>query len=171
MIDIVERLDEPEAHYPGNFDTPKRANAMLSCLCQEAIEEIESLRQKLAASQAREQQLREALMELVSCKNLKSEIEAIRFAGPSGYNGERWKQVALEKEREYIKRKPDAWIAACEALATPSDTTALSAIVAKAGEVMRERCLNDIWYMPIPQENAIRAIPGVTMDDLKGGAS
>ena len=27
MTDIVERLKEPETHYPGNFDTPKRANA------------------------------------------------------------------------------------------------------------------------------------------------
>ena len=48
MTDIIERLKEPEAHYPGNFDTPKRANAMLSCLCQEAAEEIERLRGALA---------------------------------------------------------------------------------------------------------------------------
>ena len=41
MSDIVEQLKEPESHYPGNFDTPKRANAMLSCLCQEAAETIE----------------------------------------------------------------------------------------------------------------------------------
>ena len=41
--ELIERLKEPEAHYPGNFDTPKRANAMLSCLCQEAADEIESL--------------------------------------------------------------------------------------------------------------------------------
>lgn len=48
MTDIIERLKEPETHYPGNFDTPKRANAMLSCLCQEAAEEIEHLRQQIA---------------------------------------------------------------------------------------------------------------------------
>ena len=46
MTDIIERLKEPEAHYPGNFNTPKRAYAMLSCLCQEAAEEIEQLRQR-----------------------------------------------------------------------------------------------------------------------------
>lgn len=27
MTDSIERLKEPETHYPGNFDTPKRANA------------------------------------------------------------------------------------------------------------------------------------------------
>lgn len=52
MNDIVERLKEPELHYPGNFRTPLRANAMLSCLCQEAAETIESLRQQLADSEA-----------------------------------------------------------------------------------------------------------------------
>lgn len=36
-------LDAPEEHYPGNFDTPQRANAMLLCLAQEAADELRRL--------------------------------------------------------------------------------------------------------------------------------
>lgn len=36
-------LDAPEEHYPGNFDTPQRANAMLLCLAQEAAAELRRL--------------------------------------------------------------------------------------------------------------------------------
>lgn len=38
------------------------------------------------------------------------------------------------------------------------------AVVAKAGEVMRERCIEVIDC------EAIRALPAITLDDLKGGA-
>jgi hypothetical protein len=44
MNDIVTILDDPEKVYPGNFDTPQRANAFLFGLCQEAAEEIKKLR-------------------------------------------------------------------------------------------------------------------------------
>jgi hypothetical protein len=42
--DIVTVLNDPEKAYPDNFDTPKRANALLFGLCQEAAEEIKKLR-------------------------------------------------------------------------------------------------------------------------------
>jgi hypothetical protein len=44
MNDIVTTLNDPEKAYPDNFDTPKRANALLFGLCQEAAEEIKKLR-------------------------------------------------------------------------------------------------------------------------------
>ena len=47
MNDIVTILDDPEKVYPGNFDTPQRANALLTGLCQEAAEEIKNLRGKI----------------------------------------------------------------------------------------------------------------------------
>lgn len=56
------------------------------------------------------------------------------------------------------------------ALAQPADTSALEAIVKKAGEVMRERCeacMCDLGVYDSPQA-AIRALPGVTMEDLQG---
>lgn len=33
---LIAQLKYPEIHFPGNFDTVKRANAILMCLCQEA---------------------------------------------------------------------------------------------------------------------------------------
>lgn len=46
--DLVKVLMNPDGFYPWNFSTAKRANAMLSCLCQEAAEEITHLRQQVA---------------------------------------------------------------------------------------------------------------------------
>ena len=47
MNDIDTVLNDPEKVYPGNFDTPQRANALLFGLCQEAAEEIKNLRGKI----------------------------------------------------------------------------------------------------------------------------
>ena len=58
--DLISRLEEPDVHYPHNFDTPKRANAILSSLCQEAADEIERLQAEV--------------------KSLKNEIKAIGAA-------------------------------------------------------------------------------------------
>lgn len=52
-----------------------------------------------------------------------------------------------------------------EAFSTPNDTTALSAVVAKAGEVMRERCFAIGHSASI--DDSIRALPDVTLEDLK----
>ena len=43
MTDLIKILNNPEEHYPGNFDTPQRANALLTGLCQDAAKEIERL--------------------------------------------------------------------------------------------------------------------------------
>ena len=43
MNDLIKILNNPEEHYPGNFDTPQRANALLTGLCQDAANEIERL--------------------------------------------------------------------------------------------------------------------------------
>jgi hypothetical protein len=40
---LTELLNNPEEHYPGNFDTPQRANALLTGLCQDAANEIAKL--------------------------------------------------------------------------------------------------------------------------------
>jgi hypothetical protein len=43
MNDLTELLNNPEDYYPGNFDTPQRANALLTGLCQDAANEIAKL--------------------------------------------------------------------------------------------------------------------------------
>lgn len=53
-----------------------------------------------------------------------------------------------------------------QTLALPQDTAALEALLAKAVEMMRDRCLDKAcgW---IGIDEAIRALPGVTLEDLK----
>ena len=46
--ELIQRLNEPELYYPGNFDTPSRANALLSGLCQEAADALEAADKRIA---------------------------------------------------------------------------------------------------------------------------
>lgn len=62
MSDLVQRLNEPEEYYPGNFDTVKRANAMLSCLCQEAANALEAKDKEISF-------LKNELADALDCKN------------------------------------------------------------------------------------------------------
>jgi len=50
---LTELLNNPEEHYPGNFDTPQRANALLTGLCQDAAKEIDRLNKALTWEQNR----------------------------------------------------------------------------------------------------------------------
>lgn len=51
-VELIQRPNEPELHYPGNFDTVKRANAILMCLCQEAADALESADKRIAELEA-----------------------------------------------------------------------------------------------------------------------
>lgn len=105
--------------------------------------------EQLAASQAREQQLREALDELVDL------VQAIM-------------------EGEY---KPDSFTCqpALQALALPQDTTALEAMIAKAGDVAaakaRQACI-DLGAKGIDYFNyksfvgAIDKLPSIKLEDI-----
>jgi hypothetical protein len=53
MTELTKILTNPEEHYPGNFDTPQRANALLTGLCQDAATEIERLNKALHWEQNR----------------------------------------------------------------------------------------------------------------------
>jgi hypothetical protein len=53
MTELTELLNNPEEHYPGNFDTPQRANALLTGLCQDAATEIDRLNKSLTGEQNR----------------------------------------------------------------------------------------------------------------------
>jgi hypothetical protein len=53
MNELVKILNNPEEHYPGNFDTPQRANALLTGLCQDAATEIDRLNKALTWEQNR----------------------------------------------------------------------------------------------------------------------
>lgn len=57
MTELVKILNNPEEHYPGNFDTPQRANALLTGLCQDAATEIERLNKALHWEQNRAERI------------------------------------------------------------------------------------------------------------------
>ena len=48
MMQLIDQLNDPEIHFPGNFDTPKQANALLMCLCQEAAGVIKTQAAEIA---------------------------------------------------------------------------------------------------------------------------
>jgi hypothetical protein len=57
MTDLIKILNNPEEHYPGNFDTPQRANALLTGLCQDAATEVERLSKALTWEQNRAERI------------------------------------------------------------------------------------------------------------------
>lgn len=113
-----------------------------------ALEENETLQQKLAVCQLREQQLREALLTIRRYWN--------------------------DDEQE----SHDRCNRAAEVLTLPQDTSALEAMCKRAGEVMREWCCELIAEIErqlrghgaataAENANAIGALPAVTLKDLK----
>ena len=92
---------------------------------------------------------------------------------------EQAKNVGLRGNLENIGNKArirDAfWVelTVAEAIATPSDTSALEAMIAKAGEKMRERMIASGFSQPHEEyfgdtiQLTIRALPAVTLEDLK----
>lgn len=184
--------------YKSEADLLREENADLKLQLAEKDAEIERLRQEaaerpsaadhgevceqLAASQAREQQLREAL------KSVRSIIVEGANAGFNCHAGD-W-------ANRLFSSQPITF----DAIAHPTDTSALQDLIAKAGEVMRVRCveyllsdrkaLNEnkaVWAanpMLAPDDGfvlnweesaasseahaeVVRALPGVTLEDLK----
>jgi hypothetical protein len=88
MTDLTKILNNPEEHYPGNFDTPQRANALLTGLCQDAANEIERLNAEVleqcrinGMSAEREDALRAELTRLKSSIALDKMAENARELG------------------------------------------------------------------------------------------
>lgn len=132
-------------------------DAVISLL-QFALADTEALEigtaERLAASQLQNSQLREALI------FAEQSLDILWVSHHANRT-----DAAIEKVKT--------------ALALPQGTSALEALIAKAGEVMRERCADkctDPYYTPDGFgitgadrrcAEAIRAIPGVTLEDLQ----
>jgi hypothetical protein len=87
MTELTKILTNPEEHYPGNFDTPQRANALLTGLCQDAAKEIAKLQYEVDAIPAIKEE-RDALAAEV--------LEQCRI---NGMSAEREDALAAEVER------------------------------------------------------------------------
>lgn len=141
---------------------------------------IESLRKQLAEKDAEIKRL-----------NSKLQKQALDCIAADGQAFDSWQQLAAsqlqnKQLREAIRDvccDPDGNVCiglmgGCyadkevleEALALPQDTTALESLIAKAGEVMRERCAVECethYNFSNALAAAIRALPAVTLEDLK----
>lgn len=110
-----------------------------------AIAECDQLRAKLAAEQAKNVGLREKVQKFID-----SLEECTDFEGFTAY-------IATM----------DDYHEAVEALSTQSDTSALEAIVKKVDELVRERCIGEFLNRTHGYAKGIRALPAVTLEDLK----
>jgi hypothetical protein len=77
MYELTELLNNPEEHYPGNFDTPERANALLTGLCQDAANEIAKLQAEVL------EQCRVNGMSAEREDALRAEIKRLKSAQPA----------------------------------------------------------------------------------------
>ena len=124
MTDLIKILNNPEEHYPGNFDTPQRANAMLTGLCQDAANEIERLNAEVleqcrinGMSAEREDALRAELTRLKASIALDKMADNARDLGldyePAVQEGRDWSlleatQESLREHMAEIKRLKEA---------------------------------------------------------------
>lgn len=131
---------------------------------EEAIELIEGVMQKHTAA------MLEAMKEKVAEQREKARALACELAASQAREAKL--RLALNDiPLGYLPKEDPVVVAARAALHQPADDTALSELITKAGEVMRERCVKelnrlDYWYSAM----AIRQLPDVTLDDLKGEA-
>lgn len=110
---------------------------------------------QLAAEQAKNVGLREAAQEVRDLIDETYEVYGLRLNGDPSL----WDELMAGGRFERLTMLD-------EALSTPSDTSALEAIVKKAGEVMRDRFrIAEVqgWL----DKEFIRALPAVTLEDLK----
>jgi hypothetical protein len=109
--ELIAQLNEPEIHFPENFDTVKRANAMLQCLCQEAADLLESQAAKLTAYEVLVAQYES------DAESQAREIEALKNAAypatKARWDGEKF--IPIEDELRA------ALVEAVEALSLPCD--------------------------------------------------
>lgn len=129
--------------------------------------DLECAEEQLAASQAREAQLREALESVAKALIELKDSFAERGARPETPGKREMWDLAWSSYEKLL-----------EVTNQPVNTTALDSLIAKAGEVMRVRCLKGLAsssscftasevHIKNLGDKSIRALPGVTIEELK----
>ena len=137
---------EREAALLGKIERLEAENRKLRLDCLSAETQAQEHWEAAAAAQAREQQLREALTYTQQATCLAADD------APDSPIGKLYAVVSSAVEQ-------------------PTDTTALQALIQRAGEVMRDRIVANLLQCGALAEgdylNAIRALPSVTLEDLR----
>lgn len=174
------------AHWKNNHATEVRRARILKERTDMPIERVQAYERwclDLAENAALRQQLDEKDAEIERLKTVPMKYRRMAFnAQLQDENRELGKQLAASQLQntqlqEALGFAEDCWF--CEqtltesvltkmrhAIALPVDTSTLEALIAKAGEVMRERCMTQAVAGGI-YAFSIRAIPGVTIGDLQ----
>lgn len=155
----------------GELPTALAEIERLQFALQRSEMECVCAKREAAASQAMEQQLREALGFMYD----KWENGTACYEEPDEHEGFVGNAFTLDNDDE---NRILRLIPSClNENKIPQDTSALEAMIAKAGEVMRERAARKVEVAfeihPYPRwhdiTNAIRALPGVTLQDMTSG--
>jgi hypothetical protein len=117
MNDLTKILNNPEEHYPGNFDTPQRANAVLTGLCQDAAKEIAKLQAEVleqcrinGMSAEREDALRAELTRIKASIALDKMAENARELGLSYDDAPKIGCVNHDCDKCKAVQEPVAWM-------------------------------------------------------------
>ena len=161
-----KRIGPPKQTYMSDQQTHAEAMSVIA----EKVDEIESLKQQLAESQAVNAKLREVLVELACLGNGErfgnstgNQIAIEALALPSDTTA--LNELISKVTAEYQQRLSSA-LALLDAESQIEAEVNLRELITKAGEVMRERCLS-LREAHLVRSEAIRALPGVTLEDLK----
>jgi hypothetical protein len=103
MSDLTKILNNPEEHYPGNFDTPQRANALLTGLCQDAANEIAKLQAEVL------EQCRINGMSAEREDALRAELTRLKASIALDKMAENARELGLDYEPAPVQ-EPVAWI-------------------------------------------------------------
>ena len=95
MGNLINQLREPELHYPGNFNTVHRANAILMCMCQDAADALEA--------QAKEVENAKSLWKIAHDERSEAMLELLKYKSLCNQMGE-----ALERCTKYTDADYDA---------------------------------------------------------------
>lgn len=177
VAEYVESLEKRLAEKDAEIEQWKQVSPTEDNM-HSLAEQVIQLSSKLAENQAREANLRELIKEVEDnyfalLKEKDTEAEEFKAEGDMyGWNFHTGMRSGAVQMHLYMTRL-------LKALSTPSDAPALNALnelIAKAGEVMRERAReavsqHDAFGVIVDhREDAgmiIHAIPGVTLEDLK----
>lgn len=155
-----KRVGPPKQAYMTDQQTHAESMSVIA----EKVDEIESLKQQLAESQAVNVRLRKTAGEMsVQYSGLARLHYRAIIEVPNDTTA--LNELISKVTAEYQQRLSSA-LALLDAESQTEAEVNLRELITKAGEVMRERCLS-LREAHLVRSEEIRALPSVTLEDLK----